>query len=352
MAKKPLVTANQVTLSRLLLLPIGAALLYGNKTALWVALVFMTIVGCTDFVDGWLARKYGSTELGRLMDPIADKVFVMVAFMPLIDLKWLVPWQVGLFLMREYVITGLRSAYERRHISPRTTLLAKIKAWAQMAGCGFLFFLQMLPERTMLIVLIVGTLLPLAFAVVRYAVQRYFWWGTFIFAGWVGVLLPPMWLSGRVATTDFLMLTVIGITWLSGWGYVAPSLPMILQRRFDLSDWVRILGGIVGPVLLILAFSRPELPHWVIMLVMGMELAVGGLDNLLCAHNAQSSALVWGLRAFGVALLAGLALWVPPAIGAWLLYGACAVATIGTAVEFYRGRTYYLTDVVESPAAA
>jgi CDP-diacylglycerol--glycerol-3-phosphate 3-phosphatidyltransferase len=262
MAKKPLVTANQVTLSRLLLLPIGAALLYGNKTALWVALVFMTIVGCTDFVDGWLARKYGSTELGRLMDPIADKVFVMVAFMPLIDLKWLVPWQVGLFLMREYVITGLRSAYERRHISPRTTLLAKIKAWAQMAGCGFLFFLQMLPERTMLIVLIIGTLLPLAFAVVRYAVQRYFWWGTFIFAGWVGVLLPPMWLSGRVATTDFLMLTVIGITWLSGWGYVAPSLPMILQRRFDLSDWVRILGGIVGPVLLILAFSRPELPHW------------------------------------------------------------------------------------------
>src|SRR5438105_4760004 len=62
---KPPITANQVTLLRLVLLPIGGVLMYSGTTGLWAALVFMTLLGCTDFVDGWLARRYGSTELGR-----------------------------------------------------------------------------------------------------------------------------------------------------------------------------------------------------------------------------------------------------------------------------------------------
>src|SRR5437868_7534907 len=91
---KPLVTANQVTLARLLLLPIGSWLMYQGLRGQVAALIFMTVVGCTDFVDGWLARKYGPTVLGGLMDPIADKVFIVVIFLPFIDLGWLPPWLV------------------------------------------------------------------------------------------------------------------------------------------------------------------------------------------------------------------------------------------------------------------
>ena len=79
---KPPITANQVTLLRIVLLPLGPYLLYGTVNEQWLALLFMTVLGCTDFVDGWLARRYGSTELGRLMDPIADKAFVLVGFLP------------------------------------------------------------------------------------------------------------------------------------------------------------------------------------------------------------------------------------------------------------------------------
>ena len=340
---KPPITANQVTFLRLILLPIGALLMYYGTAAKWAAFGFMTVLGCTDFIDGWLARRYGSTELGRLMDPIADKVFVMVGFMPFISLKWLAAWQIGVFLSREYVITGLRSVYERRHISPRTTLLAKVKAWAQMAGCGVIFMLQMVPERAMLIALGTGTLVALLFIVVRYAVKRVFWWGSLIFGGWVAALLIPQALYGSRVTTGVLMVSISVITWMSAWVYITPVGPMIFGRKLDASDWVRVLGGLVVPLVLLVAMARGELPTWAIMLTMGLELAVGGLDNLLCFHGAQSSALGWGVRVGLVALLTGLAL-RGGELAAPLLYAACAVSVIGTALEFYRGRSFYLEE--------
>jgi CDP-diacylglycerol--glycerol-3-phosphate 3-phosphatidyltransferase len=350
---KPPITANQVTLLRLLLLPIGGILMYGSSTARWIAIGFMTLLGLTDYVDGWLARRYGSTELGRLMDPIADKVFVMVCFMPFIDLRvegsgrpWLFAWQVGLLLSREYVVTALRSVYERRHIAPRTTLLAKIKAWAQMAGCGVLFMLRFVPERVMLIVLAIGTALPLLLIIGRYIAQRVFWRGALIFAAWEMAALLPLWLFGAETAVQTLILTVIGVTWLSGWDYIAPALPLFMRRQLDRGDWVRLLGGLVVPVLLIWAQASGHLPTWVIMLVMGLEMAMGGLDNLLCQNAAQSSALAWGLRVGLVSLLTLLAGLRPTP--EWpstpFMMAAGAVSLLGTAFEFYRGRRYYLNE--------
>lgn len=350
---KPPITANQVTLLRLLLLPIGGILMYGPTAAKWTAIVFMTFLGFTDYIDGWLARRYGSTELGRLMDPIADKVFVMVCFMPFTDLHleggrpWLFPWQVGLLLSREYVITALRSAYERRHISPRTTLLAKIKAWAQMAGGGVLYLLRLLPEKTVMWVLIIGTALPLVLSVGRYALRGAFWRGALIFAGWELATLIPLVLFGPETAVQTLILTVIGVTWLSGWDYIAPALPLFMRGQLDRSDWVRLLGGLLVPVLLIVAQACGHLPTWVIMLTMGLEMAVGGLDNLLCQNSAQSSALVWGARVGLVSVLTFLAM-LRPGDPAWpgtgLMLAAGTVSLLGTALEFYRGRRYYMQE--------
>lgn len=317
--------------------------MYGGTTGLWVALVFMTLLGCTDFIDGWLARKYGSTELGRLMDPLADKVFVVVIFMPFIDLGWLTGWQVGLLLSREFVVTALRSTYERRHIPPRTSFLAKVKAWAQMAGCGVLFMLRVVPPRAMVIVIIVGALLPVLMTVVRYLFTGYFWRVSFIFAGWVLALLLPYLLFGPEVTFQLLAMSVIAITWLSAWGYIAPVLRMVFEGKFDRGDWVRLAGSIALPVVLVVAQARPDLTAWIIILTMCLEMAIGGLDNLLCVHNAESSALLWGLRVGVVTLLVALALYLP-AYSTALLLGACATSLFGTAMTFYRGRRYYMEE--------
>lgn len=343
---KPPITANQVTLLRLVLLPVGGLLMYGGTTGLWVALFFMTALGCTDFVDGWLARKYGSTELGRLMDPLADKVFIVVAFMPLIDLGWLAGWQIGLMLSREFVVTALRSTYERRHIPPRTAFLAKVKAWAQMAGCGVIFMLVVVPPKPMMIILLAGVALPAVFTLIRYLITGYVWRVSFIFAGWFAALLAPYYFFGARVTVDFLAWTIIGITWLSAWGYIAPILRMVLDGKFDIGDWVRLLGAIALPILLVVAQVQPgQETAWVIIFTMCLELSLGGLDNLLCVHDAESTAFAWGIRVGAVCIFTGLSLKMPQHAMP-LLLAACAVSLVGTAMAFWRGRRYYMEEPV------
>src|SRR5580765_8240121 len=81
---------------------------------LWSALIAGIFIGCTDWVDGILARKQGPTVLGGLLDPIADKVFIAFAYTPFAD-SGLVPWWAcGLMFTREFFITALRSAYAQR----------------------------------------------------------------------------------------------------------------------------------------------------------------------------------------------------------------------------------------------
>ena len=82
---RPLITANQVTLARLIPMPLlswliyrGAERGYQGNSYMWSALIAGTLIGCTDWIDGLLARKYGPTVLGGLLDPIADKVFIVV----------------------------------------------------------------------------------------------------------------------------------------------------------------------------------------------------------------------------------------------------------------------------------
>ena len=85
-AGKPWITANQVTLARLIPMPLlswliyeGAEQGYTNNVYMWSALIAGTLIGFTDWVDGQIARKYGPTVLGGLLDPIADKVFIAFA---------------------------------------------------------------------------------------------------------------------------------------------------------------------------------------------------------------------------------------------------------------------------------
>ncbi len=132
------ITANQVTFSRLILMPGLCWLLYGGETQKLLALILGTLIGCTDFVDGYLARKYGPTVLGGLMDPIADKVFIAVAFLPYADRGWTPWWLVAALFLREFLVTALRSCFERRALTLKSSYLAKVKTWVQMCGLGLL----------------------------------------------------------------------------------------------------------------------------------------------------------------------------------------------------------------------
>src|SRR3982751_931845 len=121
-----------------------------NNTYLWSALIAGTLIGCTDWVDGMLARKYGPTVLGGLLDPIADKVFIAFAYVPFADDRiGLIPaWVAALMFTREFFITALRSAYEQRNLTLKTSYLAKVKTWTQMQGIGVILLFPLVGRST------------------------------------------------------------------------------------------------------------------------------------------------------------------------------------------------------------
>jgi CDP-diacylglycerol--glycerol-3-phosphate 3-phosphatidyltransferase len=107
-------TPNLLTLSRIATVPliIGLLLYPGPLTSAVAAAVFF-VASITDFLDGYIARNYGSgTTLGKFLDPIADKLIVMSALIMLTGIARTprVPaWMVAVIVGREIMVTGLRA---------------------------------------------------------------------------------------------------------------------------------------------------------------------------------------------------------------------------------------------------
>jgi len=127
---------NLLTMARIAAVPAVVLLLMSDTRAngMWAAAVF-GIAGVTDWVDGWLARKWGIvTVLGKFLDPLADKLLVMAALIMLIPLDRVPAWAVFLILAREMVITGLRSIASSEGIVIDASDLGKYKTIAQMTA--------------------------------------------------------------------------------------------------------------------------------------------------------------------------------------------------------------------------
>src|SRR5947199_4524510 len=108
---------NQLTALRLVL-AIALFVLIGLHWWLWSMLVFAA-AAVTDWLDGYLARKQGlSSTLGRVFDPLVDKVLICGAYIFLLPVPraGLLPWMVTVVVARELIITGLRSFLENRGI--------------------------------------------------------------------------------------------------------------------------------------------------------------------------------------------------------------------------------------------
>ncbi|MCH8333034.1 CDP-diacylglycerol--glycerol-3-phosphate 3-phosphatidyltransferase [Candidatus Sumerlaeota bacterium] len=111
--------ANKLTLSRVAIIPFFLLALLPQSFFLpeWVnrffrplALFLFIGAAITDYYDGALARRHGwTTNFGRLLDPLADKLIVMTAFVALVELEIFPSWMVILILCREFLITGLRT---------------------------------------------------------------------------------------------------------------------------------------------------------------------------------------------------------------------------------------------------
>lgn len=101
---------NLLTLLRIVLIPIFLVLtsLNGTNWHILAAIIF-AIASLTDFLDGYLARKWKVvTNFGKFADPLADKILVMSAFIMLVGLDLAPAWVSALIICRELAVTGLR----------------------------------------------------------------------------------------------------------------------------------------------------------------------------------------------------------------------------------------------------
>jgi CDP-diacylglycerol--glycerol-3-phosphate 3-phosphatidyltransferase len=326
-AGRPLITANQVTLARLIPMPLlswliyeGAEQGYANNVYMWSALIAGTLIGFTDWVDGMLARKYGPTVLGGLLDPIADKVFIAFAYTPFADDivggKGLVPaWVVALMFTREFFITALRSAYEQRDLTLKTSYLAKVKTWTQMQGIGVMLLFPLVPQKHHDVLQItLGTLVvaPLVIAGAIWLTKRRVYRGALIMAASVAPIFALSLYGDIDLTLYWIMLAVVGITWASGIDYIVIGWKQLRGRGdFNSADAVRLIGALALPALLFAVLVRTDAPPWPIFSILAFELGVGGLDNLLSHHKKATKALAWGGRVLSTSALLGLALLIP-----------------------------------------
>jgi cardiolipin synthase len=108
---------NAVTLVRLLLMPVCAYLLATGRYGWGIALT--AVVGSTDWVDGWLARRTGQvSRLGQLLDPLADRLLIASVAIALV-VREVVPWQAAVLLVaRDLVLLCGWPVLKRRGIEP------------------------------------------------------------------------------------------------------------------------------------------------------------------------------------------------------------------------------------------
>jgi CDP-diacylglycerol--glycerol-3-phosphate 3-phosphatidyltransferase len=136
---------NILSISRILAVPVFIVLMLKPtpERALWAGVVF-SIASITDWFDGYLARKWGQvTKLGKLLDPVADKILIASALILLVQVDSLkVPaWMAIVIIGREIAVTGLRAMAATDGVVIPAESLGKLKVGAQITAIlSFLFW--------------------------------------------------------------------------------------------------------------------------------------------------------------------------------------------------------------------
>ncbi|MDR0615036.1 MAG: CDP-diacylglycerol--glycerol-3-phosphate 3-phosphatidyltransferase [Lactobacillales bacterium] len=139
---------NKLTVLRILLIPLFLFVLsfpfnWGSvatvPVAHIVAAIVFTLASITDWLDGYLARKWHLvTNFGKFADPLADKILVMAAFIVLVQLKQAPAWIVAVIVMRELAVTGLRLLLVEEGEVLGAAWPGKVKTATQMFAIIFL----------------------------------------------------------------------------------------------------------------------------------------------------------------------------------------------------------------------
>ena len=145
---RPLALPNLLTYARIAAVPVVVGLMFwagimeGGLWPRWLALAVFIAAGVTDILDGYFARAWGQqSALGRMLDPIADKLLVSSCLLMLAAEETIRGWSLlaaVIILCREILVSGLREFLAELRVSVPVTWLAKWKTTGQLVAIGFL----------------------------------------------------------------------------------------------------------------------------------------------------------------------------------------------------------------------
>ena len=132
--------ANKLTLSRIFLIPIFMlVLLIRIPLGEYIAAGIFIIAASTDGLDGYVARKRKEvTNLGKLMDPLADKLLISTALIILVEMKEISAWVAVIIISREFFVTGLRTLAAAEGVVIEASKLGKVKTISQIVAISAL----------------------------------------------------------------------------------------------------------------------------------------------------------------------------------------------------------------------
>ncbi len=131
---------NGITMIRMAMIPVILWFTYfESRRASFIAALLFAVIGATDFLDGWVARRRGLvTVIGKFLDPLADKLVVMAALVMLVHLGRVAAWVVIVVMGREFIVSGLRTIAMSEGIVIAAGQDGKIKTIFQILGITFL----------------------------------------------------------------------------------------------------------------------------------------------------------------------------------------------------------------------
>jgi CDP-diacylglycerol--glycerol-3-phosphate 3-phosphatidyltransferase len=128
--------ANRITTLRISLIPLYLVFLslntlWGN----WTAAIIFIVAASTDILDGHIARmRKEVTNLGKLLDPLADKLLVISALIVLTNQQVVAAWVVIVIVAREIAVTGLRAVVAAEGVVVAASMAGKVKTWSQIVA--------------------------------------------------------------------------------------------------------------------------------------------------------------------------------------------------------------------------
>ncbi len=162
---------NSLTVYRMISIPaIVMFLLFPNQYFTFAAALIFSAAAITDYLDGYLARRWGLvSNLGKFMDPLADKLLISCSCIMMASLGWIPAWVVCIIIGRELAVTGLRSIIAEHGQDVAASKLGKYKTGFQIAA-------------------IIPLLMHYPYLGINFnAIGMFFLWGALVMTVWSGI---------------------------------------------------------------------------------------------------------------------------------------------------------------------